>query len=111
MTDAIEWTFRVETGRRVRVESHGSVWTFDTELKRYMRLPKQEAPRERPEWSDERAGALQDVVWHDYVSWRITDRDYTGKHPDLGRRRIPKGSLAIEMPDGTMTVAPNARVL
>lgn len=113
MTDAadFQWSFHVEPSRRVRIESRGSVWTFDTEELRYMRFPKHEAPRERPEWSDERAGTLQDGIWHPYKNWLITAKDYTGRHPDLGRRRIPKGSLLIEMPDGSLTVAPDARRL
>ena len=48
----------------LRVESLGSVWEIDLSLMRYRRYPKEERPREFPEWSDERAGALQDFVWH-----------------------------------------------
>lgn len=47
-----------------KVESLGSIWEIDTLDMRYRRWPKNEAPRKKPEWSDERAGALQDVVWH-----------------------------------------------
>jgi hypothetical protein len=48
----------------LRVESFGSVWEIDLSLNRYRRYPREERPREREEWSDERAGALQDFVWH-----------------------------------------------
>lgn len=55
----------------VTVETLGSFFWIDDTLSRYTRLPKHEAPRERPEWSDERAGVLQDAVWHPMVAWRI----------------------------------------
>jgi hypothetical protein len=57
----------------VRVESSGSFWEIDEDLMRYRRWPKSEKPREDPDWGDENAGALQDIVWHTYVSWRIRD--------------------------------------
>ena len=54
------------------VVSKGSnIWLDDAAME-YLRLPKGETPRERPEWSDERAGALQDAVWHPMLEWRIT---------------------------------------
>ncbi len=55
----------------MRIESFGSIWEIDEEDHRYRRWPKQEAPREHAEWSDERAGALQDFVWHHYDTWFI----------------------------------------
>lgn len=55
----------------LRIESLGSIWEIDEEMLRYRRWPKQEAPREKPEWSDDRAGKLQDFVWHSYVSYWI----------------------------------------
>lgn len=55
-----------------RVETLGSLWMIDNDLRRYCRFPKHEAPRERPEWSDERAGRLRDSVWHDFAgSWEV----------------------------------------
>lgn len=55
-----------------RVESIGSVWWFDEAAGEYLRLPRNEQPREHPEWSDERAGALQDAVWHPYADVSFT---------------------------------------
>lgn len=59
-----------------RIESKGSVWMIDNDLRRYCRFPKHEGPRERPEWSDERAGVLQDAIWHDFEGdwWIGQDR-------------------------------------
>lgn len=54
-----------------RVESLGSIVLIDETDSRYMRMPKQEQPRERPEWGDASAGALQDGVWHGFTSWRV----------------------------------------
>jgi hypothetical protein len=62
----------------VRVETVGSVWLIDETEGRYCRFPLEEKPRERAEWGDERAGDLQDLVWHDFAGqWRIDD--YTGR--------------------------------
>lgn len=72
----------------MRVETKGSFWWLDESAHEYMRLPKHEAPRERPEWSDERAGVLQDAVWHPFERWAI------GKHPSYR----PDGQL-VEVPD------------
>lgn len=52
-----------------RIETVGSIFEIDEDLMRYRRWPKQEAPRDNPEWSDSRAGALQDFVWHSYERW------------------------------------------
>lgn len=54
-----------------RIETLGSIFEIDELDRRYRRFPKHEAPRERPEWSDERAGRLQDGIWHPYLSWEI----------------------------------------
>lgn len=54
-----------------RIVSLGSYWWFDETNHEYLRLPKSERPRERPEWSDGRAGALQDAVWHPYHSYTV----------------------------------------
>jgi hypothetical protein len=96
----------------IRVESMGSVWTFDDDLHQYMRLPKREQPREQPEWSDERAGALQDGVWHPYVAWHITKHDRRA-----GQHLIPAGTLVVYYPHPAETnkalalVAPEAHVM
>lgn len=68
----------------IHVKTKGSnVWLDDTGG-RYMRMPLTEQGRERPEWSDIRAGALQDAVWHPMISWTIGpapahDRGATGQ--------------------------------
>lgn len=56
----------------MRVDSLGSIWRFDDDLGRYMRTPRVEAPREHPEWGDERAGPCQDFIWHELDSWWVT---------------------------------------
>ncbi len=60
----------MKTGAR-KIETNGSFWFFDEVNRKYLRMPKQEGPRERPEWGDERAGLLQDLVWHDYADWKV----------------------------------------
>jgi hypothetical protein len=95
----------------VRIETSGSLWVFDEELLRYQRMPKEERPREREEWSDERAGSLQDFVWHDYVRWFITDTSGVAESEEHGLLVIPPGTLMIVKPDGRMAKAPGARVL
>ena len=59
-----------------RIESLGSVWEIDEDDLRYRRFPKNEAPRENPEWGGPEAGALQDFVWHPFISWRITSNRF-----------------------------------
>ena len=56
------------------VTAGSNVWLDETTMT-YLRLPVNEAPRDRPEWGDHRAGPLQDNVWHPMISWRI------GPHP------------------------------
>lgn len=72
--------------------SAGSVWELDNDLNRYRRYPRTEGPREVAEWSDERAGSLQDAVWHDMVRWYLDNR----------------GALRIELPTGRTIFAPPA---
>ena len=55
----------------LRVVTRGSVVWIDDAGLRYHRLPLEEQPRERAEWSDERAGPLQDAVWHPMSSWHL----------------------------------------
>ena len=57
-----------------KVESLGSFWFFDEENLRYMRMPKTEQPRENG-WGGPDQGELQDLVWHDYITWFI-DHDH-----------------------------------
>jgi hypothetical protein len=55
-----------------RIESDGSFWMIDNDLRRYCRFPKNEMPRENPDWGSAEAGLLQDAVWHDFAGdWRI----------------------------------------
>ncbi|MGH1490555.1 MAG: hypothetical protein ACRBK7_14390 [Acidimicrobiales bacterium] len=53
------------------VATKGSNVWLDGTAGEYPRLPLGEAPRERPEWSDDRAGVLQDAVWHPMTGWRV----------------------------------------
>lgn len=78
----------------IKIETNGSLWWFDETAHQYMRLPKNELPRERAEWSDERAGVLQDAVWHPYIDyWVVTDRAFVN-------------GLFIGHPDGRTSYAP-----
>ena len=95
----------------VRVESLGSVWEIDENLNRYRRFPKTETGREKPEWSDERAGALQDAVWHDFTGdWEIRKRpivvewDWVEDRPVMGAQSI----LVIHLDGDHVAVAPDA---
>lgn len=54
-----------------RVETQGSWWLLDDT--RYMRMPKQEKPRENG-WGGPNTGALQDFIWHPMDSWLIEPR-------------------------------------
>lgn len=56
-----------------KVETQGSYWWLDDNAGEYLRLPKNEQPRERADWSDERAGLLQDGVWHPMEQWWIDE--------------------------------------
>lgn len=49
------------------------MFEIDDEAKKYRRFPNREAPRERPEWSDHRAGMLQDFIWHPFDRWTVDD--------------------------------------
>lgn len=66
----------------VRVESVGSIWLIDEYEKVYCRMPKVEGPRLSPvgkDWGGPGAGALQDLVWHDFIEWYIaTEPVYAG---------------------------------
>lgn len=73
------------------VESKGSMWYLDDTLGRFLRLPKHEAPREKAEWSDARAGILQDAVWHDMVRWEIGTHPFYDPEPKI---------VAVDMGDG-----------
>lgn len=55
----------------VRIETMGSYWDIDEDLKKYRRWPKHEGPREIPEWGNAQAGPLQDFVWHHYDSYQV----------------------------------------
>ncbi len=101
----------------VKIESEGSYWWIDERSKEYMRLPKEEKPRERPEWGDERAGALQDAIWHPYEEWKLDPRpsvrDYLifielGEWPE--HYDSDEYDLRIYTSDGC-TVAPLAKVV
>lgn len=56
----------------IKVESRGSYWFIDQDLRRYLRMPKHEVPRD-PEWS---LGKLEDLVWHDYEDWWIAAESF-----------------------------------
>lgn len=67
----------------VKVETLGSFVWLDEAAGQYLRTPKEEAPREKAEWSDERAGRLQDGVWHEMITWSID------RHPAHSGRTWP----------------------
>jgi hypothetical protein len=69
----------------IKIESKGSIWTIDEDLKKYMRMPKHEQPREKPQWGDHRAGALQDFVWHEYEKWEIVQDKWLLIHHANGK--------------------------
>ena len=75
-----------------RVVTKGSVFLIDDALGRYMRVPKEERPRENG-WGDDTQGPLQDNVWHqiDPEGWGIQ----------------PNGRLVIHVA-GTFISAPDA---
>jgi hypothetical protein len=57
----------------VRVVSVASVWFFDVAERRYLRMPLAEAPRVLPDLDPRTDGACDDLVWHDYADWWVTD--------------------------------------
>lgn len=74
----------------VHIESLGSIWEIDALDMRYRRWPKHEAPRERPEWGDERAEALQDYTWHPMGALPVAVPLNGGCGPGVvGQLRIP----------------------
>jgi hypothetical protein len=72
----------------VHVVTVGSNWWLDESTGEYLRLPLREEPRERPEWGDERAGALQDATWMAFSSWRI-DKERLWIDGELGQLSAP----------------------
>jgi hypothetical protein len=98
----------------IKYVTKGSVVWLDEAQLRYLRLPKVEGPRDRPEWSDERAGALQDAVWHPYTSWSV------GPYPNHGAGAVGEQGcglwpfcgncpgLLITTPGGSQLWLPNA---
>jgi hypothetical protein len=57
-----------------RVESFGSYWFLDDDAGEYLRMPKQEGPRERgpngEDWGGPDADeGLQDLKWHPMYGW------------------------------------------
>lgn len=81
----------------IRVRTLGSVFEIDEALGRYRRMPREERPRERPEWGGPDAGPLRDFAWLPMgeEGWRIDDR----------------ARLLINLPDDTYLVAPLAYVV
>ncbi len=89
----------------IRVETNGSIWTINEGGLLYLRLPKEEKPRERSEWGGVNAGPMQDAVWHPFIKWWVGD--------DGARTERHNPCLFIEVEPGgpghTIT-APNAVV-
>jgi len=84
------------------------MWFIDQELGRYLRMPKEEVPR-NPEWS---AGMLQDLVWHDYERWWIASESFGAKdvHGTLYLYAPP--TLVIQLFDSPGKVyAPDAHIV
>jgi len=85
----------------VIITTLGSFWEIDEENARYRRAPRGVGKREDPAWGDERAGALQDEVWHPYTSW--TTKNLYPSHPEVcphlvihgpgGRLQAPKAEI------------------
>lgn len=106
------------TPNTTHVLTRGSNVWLDADSGRYMRMPRDESPRERAEWSDERAGVLQDAVWHPMIDWSIGPTPAHDPHGS-GVCQIPWcpicPGLMIDYlaPDGTpMTMwFPNAAVV
>lgn len=92
----------------IRVETEGSFWTIDEERMVYMRMPKEEAPRD----NSGRAEQLEDLRWHPFTSWRIrTERDLDCPLLSEDQRRLRFPELVILTPVGTGQIfAPKARL-
>ena len=86
-----------------RIETTGSIWLIDDDRHVYYRFPREERPRERPEWGGPDAGALQDAVPHDFVEWWIDPP--TGHRPAALRIRTTPGD------NGRCVWAPNPEIL
>jgi hypothetical protein len=54
----------------IRIESAGSIWLLDGN--RYMRMPREEKPRDHKEHGGPEAGTLQDFVWHPFTSTYVS---------------------------------------
>ena len=88
------------------VVTKGSHVWLDDAAGEYLRLPKTEGPRERAEWSDERAGPLQDAVWHPMVAWRIGPHPAAAQRPQDRRFPRPDGLMIDYLdPNGTPRTA------
>jgi hypothetical protein len=77
----------------IRIATRGSIFLIDEGLNRYQRMPKEEKPREKPEWGSSVAGPLQDFVWHDMdpEGWYIV--------PQSNRLYIHTAGSFISAPD------------
>jgi len=91
----------------IRVESRGSYWFIDQGQHRYLRMPKEEAPRD-PAWC---LGRLEDLVWHDYEDWWIAEESF-GAQDDQGTLYLyGPGTLVIQLCTSPRKVyAPDARI-
>lgn len=79
----------------VHVTTLGSDWWFDEANKEYLRMPLGATPRERPEWGDARAGALQDGTWLPYYSWGVGSDSVLRISGPAGGVQAPNARLPV----------------
>lgn len=98
----------------IHVVTKGSNVWLDDEAGEYLRLPLTERGRRNAEWSDERAGALQDAVWHAMTSWQVapfpTHRVQAGVCA-LRYCSMCPGLIITYPPDGEHAWFPGAQVV
>lgn len=73
----------------LHVQTKGSnVWLDCTNLE-YLRLPRFETPREYQEWSDHRAGVLEDAKWHPMLSYTVEAHPHHSNDEGICRINAP----------------------
>lgn len=105
----------------IKVESKGSYWWLDETSGEYLRLPKEEKPRDDPSWGSDEAGPLQDAVWLPMSAWHLGKNPHRERMEDayvaaygwdaLDLFPPAEDGLIIDTPDGLWVWAPNAEVV